>query len=103
MRLIGPEAEATSGSCIGADSEPMGRPPCRRLGNRRSPGPPWPQNRLSFQGALRLGNFTAILKQFGFRNDEIRIEPIESMAADRRRYVDRVVASDASVQLMQRR
>jgi TRAP-type uncharacterized transport system substrate-binding protein len=50
-----------------------------------------------------LGNFTAILKQFGFRNDEIRIEPIESMAADRRRYVDRVVASDASVQLMQRR
>jgi hypothetical protein len=39
-----------------------------------------------------LGNFTAILKQFGFRDDEIRIEPIESMAADRRAYVDRVVA-----------
>ena len=47
-----------------------------------------------------LGNFTAILKQFGFRDDEIRIEPIESMAADRRRYVDRVVAGDASATLV---
>lgn len=47
-----------------------------------------------------LGNFTAILKQFGFRDDEIRIEPIESMAADRRRYVDRVVAGDASAALV---
>jgi ABC-type nitrate/sulfonate/bicarbonate transport system substrate-binding protein len=47
-----------------------------------------------------LGNFTAILKQFGFRDDEIRIEPIESMAADRRRYVDRVAAGDASAALV---
>ena len=47
-----------------------------------------------------LGNFTAILKQFGFRDDEIRIEPIESMAADRRPYVDRVVAGDASATLV---
>ena len=47
-----------------------------------------------------LGNFTAILKQFGFRDDEIRVEPIESMAADRRRYVDRVVAGDASAALV---
>src|SRR5688572_2495518 len=47
-----------------------------------------------------LGNFTAILKQFGFRDDEINIEPIESMAADRRAYVDRVVAGDASAALV---
>ena len=47
-----------------------------------------------------LGNFTAILKQFGFRDDEIRIEPIESMAADRRAYVDRVVTGDASATLV---
>jgi ABC-type nitrate/sulfonate/bicarbonate transport system substrate-binding protein len=47
-----------------------------------------------------LGNFTAILKQFGFGDDEIRIEPLESMAADRRRYVDRVVSGDASATLV---
>jgi hypothetical protein len=47
-----------------------------------------------------VGNFTTILKQFGFRDDEIRMQPIESMAADRRSYVDRVVAGKASAALV---
>jgi ABC-type nitrate/sulfonate/bicarbonate transport system substrate-binding protein len=47
-----------------------------------------------------LGNFTAILKQFGFGDDDIRIEPLESMAADRRCYVDQVVSGYASATLV---
>ena len=47
-----------------------------------------------------VGNFTAILKQVGFRDDEIRIEPILSMAGNRRRYVDQVVSGTASAALV---
>src|ERR1044071_1867238 len=47
-----------------------------------------------------VGNFTAILKQFGFRDDEIRITPIESMAGDRRAYVDRGATGEASAALV---
>jgi ABC-type nitrate/sulfonate/bicarbonate transport system substrate-binding protein len=47
-----------------------------------------------------VGNFTAILKQFGFRDDEILLAPIESMAGDRRTYVDRVAAGEASAALV---
>src|SRR5262249_20319346 len=47
-----------------------------------------------------VGNFTAILKQFGFRDDEILITPILSMAGDRRTYVDRVAAGEASAALV---
>jgi ABC-type nitrate/sulfonate/bicarbonate transport system substrate-binding protein len=47
-----------------------------------------------------VGNFTTILKQFGFRDDEICIEPILSMAGNRRRYVDEVVIGKASAALV---
>jgi NMT1/THI5 like len=47
-----------------------------------------------------VGNFTTILKQFGFRAEEICIEPILSMAGDRRRYVDEVVDRKASAALV---
>jgi ABC-type nitrate/sulfonate/bicarbonate transport system substrate-binding protein len=35
-----------------------------------------------------VGNFTTILKQFGFSDDEICVAPILNMAGDRRTYVD---------------
>jgi ABC-type nitrate/sulfonate/bicarbonate transport system substrate-binding protein len=47
-----------------------------------------------------VGNFKTILKQFGFRDDEICMAPIESMAGDRRTYVDRVAAGEASAALV---
>ena len=43
-----------------------------------------------------VGNFTTILKRFGFSDDEICMAPILSMAGDRRTYVDRVAAGEAS-------
>lgn len=47
-----------------------------------------------------VGNFTTILKQFGFQNDEIRIEPILSMSGNLCSYVDQVVAGEASAALV---
>jgi ABC-type nitrate/sulfonate/bicarbonate transport system substrate-binding protein len=47
-----------------------------------------------------VGNFTTILKQFGFRDDEIRIEPILSMSGNLCSYVDQVVAGEASAALV---
>src|SRR5688572_27912368 len=43
-----------------------------------------------------VGNFTTIHKQFGFRDDEIRMAPIESMAAGRARSVDLALAVKSS-------
>ncbi len=47
-----------------------------------------------------VGNFTTILKQFGFQNDEIRIEPILNMSGNLCSYVDQVVAGEASAALV---
>jgi ABC-type nitrate/sulfonate/bicarbonate transport system substrate-binding protein len=47
-----------------------------------------------------VGNFTTILKQFGFRDNEIRIEPILSMSGNLCSYVDQVVAGEASAALV---
>ena len=46
------------------------------------------------------GNFTTILKQMGFQDDEIRVEPIESMSGNLRFYVDQVAAGEASAALV---
>ena len=46
------------------------------------------------------GNFTTILRQMGFRNEEICVEPIESMSGNLRSYVDQVVAGEASAALV---
>lgn len=46
------------------------------------------------------GNFTTILKQFGFQSDEIRVEAIESMSGNLCSYVDQVVAGEASAALV---
>jgi ABC-type nitrate/sulfonate/bicarbonate transport system substrate-binding protein len=47
-----------------------------------------------------VGNFTTILKQFGFRDDEIRIEPFPSMSGNLCSYVDQVAAGEASAALV---
>jgi ABC-type nitrate/sulfonate/bicarbonate transport system substrate-binding protein len=47
-----------------------------------------------------VGNFTTILKQFGFKDDEILIEPILSMSGNLCAYVDQVVAGEASAALV---
>lgn len=47
-----------------------------------------------------VGNFTTILRQLGFKSDEIRVEPIESMSGNLRSYVDQVVAGEASAALV---
>jgi ABC-type nitrate/sulfonate/bicarbonate transport system substrate-binding protein len=47
-----------------------------------------------------VGNFTTILRQFGFQDDEIRIEPILSMSGNLCSYVDQVVAGEASAALV---
>jgi ABC-type nitrate/sulfonate/bicarbonate transport system substrate-binding protein len=47
-----------------------------------------------------VGNFTMILKQFGFRDDEIRIEPFPSMSGNLCSYVDQVAAGEASAALV---
>ncbi len=47
-----------------------------------------------------MGNFTTILKQFGFQSDEICVEAIESMSGNLCSYVDQVVAGEASAALV---
>jgi ABC-type nitrate/sulfonate/bicarbonate transport system substrate-binding protein len=47
-----------------------------------------------------VGNFTTILRQFGFKDDEILIEPILSMSGNLCAYVDQVIAGEASAALV---
>ena len=46
------------------------------------------------------GNLKAILRQMGFKDDEIRVEAIDSMSGNLRSYVDQVVAGEASAALV---
>jgi ABC-type nitrate/sulfonate/bicarbonate transport system substrate-binding protein len=46
------------------------------------------------------GNLKAILRQLGFKEDEIKVEAIESMSGNLTRYVDDVVAGKAAAALV---